>query len=79
MSWTDTARWCASLTHTGRRNEGCGMCNKECPVFGKCENCRHGKKEGKTLICRIGDRRGRHSRCFSCRKADRCKKRERAK
>nr|DAW23194.1 MAG TPA: hypothetical protein [Caudoviricetes sp.] len=50
------------------------MCDKSCPDFGKCEKCRHGEKTGKRIECRIGDRRGPHSRCFTCRKEDRCKR-----
>ena len=59
---------------SGEGSEVAEMCDKSCPDFGKCEKCRHGKKTGKRIECRIGDRRGPHSRCFTCRKEDRCKR-----
>ncbi len=50
------------------------MCDSKCKRFGKCLECHKSKKEHDRLICTIGDRRGPHSQCFTCKRVERCRK-----
>ncbi|WP_298028798.1 hypothetical protein [uncultured Dysosmobacter sp.] len=50
------------------------MCDKDCRRFGKCKECQKSKVERGYLICTIGDRRGTHGRCFTCKRLEKCKK-----
>lgn len=50
------------------------MCDKDCRRFGKCKECQKSKMERGYLICTIGDRRGTHGRCFTCKRLEKCKK-----
>lgn len=52
-------------------------CPDTCPHLGKCLACTRSEvKRGIVLRCKAGDRRGPHTRCFTCQKADRCKRRK---
>lgn len=50
------------------------MCDAKCRRYGKCAECEKSKKEKNYLVCTIGDRRGPHSRCFTCKRLATCKK-----
>lgn len=50
------------------------MCDSKCRRFGKCSECEKSKKEKNYLVCTIGDRRGPHSRCFTCKRLAGCKR-----